>query len=316
MNNYRYLMYSIVLTVLGFGIWIGLEDHEKIFESIRLIGWSGFGFVCLFSLVNYFFRYIRWRLLFGYLGDRVPFLDGLLCYVAGYALTTTPAKAGEAIRCIYFQRRHGVHHEHTLASILSERTSDAIASMLLASLVVYQFEHLRWLGVALVVLILTIIVGINMPTIILRITALLRIIRFKWFNSLLDLVPLFLQRSSTLLSWRPLSIGTLIALVSWSAEGIGFAWLAHQLGGTQSTALYMSIFAIGMVAGALTFLPGGLGSAELVMYGLLTLTGMGHAEALTTTLLCRLATLWFAVALGLLSIVWLENVSWDEKGKT
>lgn len=307
MNNYRYLMYSIVLTVLGFGIWIALEDHEKIFESIRLIGWSGFGFVCIFSLVNYFFRYIRWRLLFGYLGDKVPFVDGLLCYVAGYSLTTTPAKAGEAIRCIYFNRRHGTNHAHTLAAILSERTSDAMASMLLASLVVYQFEQLRWLGVGLVALIATIIIGINMPSLILRITSLMRVIKMKWFNSLLDLVPTFLQRSSTLLSWKPLGIGTMIAFVSWSAEGIGFAWLAHQLGGEQSMMLYMSIFAIGMVAGALTFLPGGLGSAELVMYMLLTLTGMGHAEALTATLLCRLATLWFAVVLGLLSILWLEH---------
>lgn len=69
----------------------------------------------------------------------------------------------------------------------------------------------------------------------------------------------------------------------------------------------MSIFALAMVAGALTFMPGGLGSAEVVLYVLMKTTGMGEAEAITATLLCRLATLWFAVVLGLLSVLWLEK---------
>ena len=58
------------------------------------------------------------------------------------------------------------------------------------------------------------------------------------------------------------------------------------------------VYAFAMLVGGLSFLPGGLGSSEAVMIGLLSLYGLPEATAVTATLICRLATLWFAVALG------------------
>ena len=55
-----------------------------------------------------------------------------------------------------------------------------------------------------------------------------------------------------------------------------------------------------MLVGGLSFLPGGLGSSEAVMITLLAVNGLPHSAAITATLICRLATLWFAVALGAL----------------
>ena len=309
MKNYRYLAYSIVFTILGFGLWIALDDAEKIFASIRQIGWHGFVFICFFSIANYSLRYVRWVYLLKQLGDRTPFWDGLVCYLSGFALTTTPGKAGEAVRSLYYHRRHGVHHAHTLAAILSERASDALSSMLLALMAIYTFEHYRWIGVGFSLVIAAVILSVHKPGLLLYVCQQLRVVRLRFFQRLLDLVPVFIERASSLLTVRTLTVGSLFGLVSWSAEAYAFAWLAHSLGGEASYLLYMSIFAIGMVAGAATFLPGGLGGAEVLMYVLLKLTGMGDAEAITVTLLCRLATLWFAVALGLLSLLWLENTA-------
>jgi uncharacterized protein (TIRG00374 family) len=309
MKNYRYLTYSIVLTILGFGIWIAFEDYEKILASIQSIGWKGFIFICIFSLVNYALRYLRWTLLLRRLGDHFPLIDGLRCYIAGFALTTTPGKAGEAIRSIYFYRRHRIHHGHTLAAFLSERASDALASVLLASLAFYTFENMRWLGVGFSAAIFVLMLLVNKPALLLLISEKFRFIKAAFIQRLLDMVPVFLARAADLFSIRALGPGIIIGLMSWSAEAFAFAWLAHHLGGEASTLLYMSIFAVAMVAGAATFLPGGLGGTETVMFLSLKLTGMGEVEALTVTLLCRLATLWFAVGLGLLSLLWLENNS-------
>jgi uncharacterized protein (TIRG00374 family) len=63
---------------------------------------------------------------------------------------------------------------------------------------------------------------------------------------------------------------------------------------------------IAIVAGALTFVPGGLGGTEVVLYMLCLTTGMGDSEAVAATLLIRLATLWYAVALGLAALLWFE----------
>jgi uncharacterized protein (TIRG00374 family) len=305
-KNYRYLILSIVVTIVGFGIWIAYEEQRDIFNAVNLVGIDGFLFLCCFSLINYGLRYIRWAWLLGQLGDRCEKTDGLFCYISGYALTTTPAKAGETIRCLYLNQRHGFHYGHTLAGILTERTTDALASMLIAVFALYSFEEMRWVGASFTIFILAIIGLVAMPRVLIRITSWFRFIKIDLFQRLLDLIPVFLERSASLFSPKPFIGGTLIAFVAWSAEAFAFAWLARTLGGDASVFLYMSIFAIAMVAGALTFMPGGLGGAELVLFLLLKATGMADAEAVAATLLCRLATLWFAVGLGLLSILWLE----------
>ena len=59
------------------------------------------------------------------------------------------------------------------------------------------------------------------------------------------------------------------------------------------------------IAGALSFLPGGLGVTEGTMTILLvgSATGVDQPTALTATLLMRLATLWFAVLMGLILLL-------------
>src|SRR4029450_7817178 len=60
------------------------------------------------------------------------------------------------------------------------------------------------------------------------------------------------------------------------------------------------VFSLGSLVGALSFLPGGLGVAETSMTGLIQGVGDGaRPAAVAATVLIRLATLWFAVVLGL-----------------
>jgi uncharacterized protein (TIRG00374 family) len=66
------------------------------------------------------------------------------------------------------------------------------------------------------------------------------------------------------------------------------------------------IYAFAMLAGAVSFLPGGLGGAEAAMLAILEIVGVGHATAVAATLLLRLTTLWFAVGLGIVAVSTLD----------
>ena len=68
-----------------------------------------------------------------------------------------------------------------------------------------------------------------------------------------------------------------------------------------------------LLAGALSFIPGGIGATEAVMYLLLTQTGVDSATALIIPLINRISTLWYAVLLGLLSSLYLGLVTDDKK---
>lgn len=76
----------------------------------------------------------------------------------------------------------------------------------------------------------------------------------------------------------------------------------HHL--TVDILLASSSYALSMVAGALTTLPAGLGGTEASLVGLFTQQGASTALALLLTLQIRLLTLWLAVAIGLLALVY------------
>ena len=100
----------------------------------------------------------------------------------------------------------------------------------------------------------------------------------------------------------PLVIATAIAIPAWACECVGFALICNAFPGVHvELGLALVIYAGTTIAGALSFLPGGLGVTEGAMT-LALVEGAAHfdrASALAATLLTRLATLWFAVVLGI-----------------
>ena len=65
-----------------------------------------------------------------------------------------------------------------------------------------------------------------------------------------------------------------------------------------------------LLVSAVAMLPGGVGGAEITMISLLVALSHGAIAAPAAkagTLLCRLATLWFAVVLGALALAWFRR---------
>jgi uncharacterized protein (TIRG00374 family) len=89
---------------------------------------------------------------------------------------------------------------------------------------------------------------------------------------------------------------------AWLCECVGFSIVIDSFAATHcAIGLAMVIYAATTIAGALSFLPGGLGVTEGAMTLLLVRSAahLDEATATAATLLTRFATLWFAVVLGL-----------------
>jgi uncharacterized protein (TIRG00374 family) len=96
---------------------------------------------------------------------------------------------------------------------------------------------------------------------------------------------------------------TALSAVSWFFECLAAYVCVRGLSLDLSLGDTVIVFTIGSLAGALSFLPGGLGVAEASMIGLIRVLGnTSRAAAAAATLLIRLATLWFAVALGVIGL--------------
>ncbi|MEQ1529876.1 MAG: flippase-like domain-containing protein, partial [Methylococcales bacterium] len=112
-----------------------------------------------------------------------------------------------------------------------------------------------------------------------------------------------LLSAKALLRPKLLVTGFLLGLLAWAGEGVGLLVISDMSDGTLMTmSTAIGIYAIAVIVGALSFLPGGLGSTEAVMIALLNNQGYPMPDAILLTLVCRLLTLWLAVAIGWLAV--------------
>jgi uncharacterized membrane protein YbhN (UPF0104 family) len=248
------------------------------------------------SLVNYALRFMRWEWLIGAEGSLVPRARHMLIYLAGFSLTLTPAKAGEALRTVYLLP-YGVSAQLSLSCLAVERLLDVMAVALLSALVV-GFWPPGW-----------VIVAPSLGGAVVGFVALWWMARRRlplappaWLPARMGSVIKSFAQALGNFGGSTIARTVPISLVGWGLEAIGLVMMVHYFAPEISPFLIAGIFGAAVLGGALTFLPGGLGGTELLMVALLTAAGMGGAEAAAVTAICRLATLWFGFALGLIAL--------------
>jgi uncharacterized membrane protein YbhN (UPF0104 family) len=267
---------------------------------MRHLGVRGSIAVLGLSLLNYALRFERWQYYLRILGRNLPAGRHLLYYLSGFAFTVSPAKAGEAVRSLYL-RDYGVTYAESVASLFTERLQDLFSIVALASMMILNHAQYRPLLIAsvgsLTVVFLIIAAGALPP----MIDFLAGHLNERIANPLRGVAGL-LRSSRRLMRPKPLLLGFVLGLFAWTAEGVGFGFICEglQIGGGMPA--FIGIYALAVLAGsAAFFLPAGIGGTEVVMTALLVELGAPLGAAITATLLCRLATLWFAVIIGVLA---------------
>jgi uncharacterized protein (TIRG00374 family) len=302
----RVLMILAAVVAVGYlGVGFAL-DGPRVRHATAQLGWGGCSLVLALSLLNYLLRFGRWQLLIGRLGHRLPFTQHLLCYLSGFALTISPAKAGEALRGVYL-REHGVGYSQSVGALFVERLLDLLAMIVLASLILALLPAYRplVLGVLAAALLLLAAVGSGMAS--RWVDARHRLLRGAIAARLLAALSNLLRSAAALLEPELLFAGIAIGIVSWGCEGLGFFLICQSMHIGVRVLSAIGIYALGILAGsAAFFLPAGIGGTELAMSALLVGAGTGVRDAVIATLLCRVATLWFAVLIGIASAGALE----------
>ncbi len=300
----RTLALSLVITAtlyLGFIFLIGYQD---ILEAATRLGWYGWLLILACSLANYLLRFVRWLIYLKRFGYEIPHLVHIHYYMSGFALTTTPGKAGETIRSVYL-KTHGVRYSHSLAMFFTERFLDVVVICLLATLAILSFtEYGRYILFAAIILVLFLPL-LRSGFVVHYLQRLTVVIRYHRPRLLILHLSSLLDSARTLLEWRMLYSGLLIGLLAWAIQGFAFYYILIAMQTGIPWHIAMSIYAISLLAGALSFVPGGIGTTEAVMGLLLLNSGVDPVIAVAVPLISRISTLWFAVGLGLLSSLYL-----------
>ncbi len=302
----RPIIWSALAGLALYGVSVVAGDLRAVWSAVVELGLVGWLAILGLSLVNYGLRFWRWQRYLARLRYRVPHLSSLAYYIAGFAFTATPAKAGEAVRSLYL-KRHGVGYVDSLAALFAERLVDIVAMVLLALSAALAFTEARWPVVALMAVVLALIPLVHSNAVHGFIDRRRSRIRSDRLRALGEHFLGLLRSASVLLRSAPLYMGLALGLLAWGAEGIAFYVILVHLDVAVSPVLAVGIYAVSILVGALSFIPGGLGSTEAVMGLLLMALGADLSTAVAATLICRVATLWFAIVIGLGVAVGLET---------
>jgi uncharacterized protein (TIRG00374 family) len=300
MSSRRWLWIAIAL-VIAFAAFSMAGDIRHLGDRLAGFGWLAFIAALALAFGNYGLRFLRWELYLRRQNVRVPTGSSAIVFGAGLSLSITPGKLGELVKSYLLREMHDIPAARTAPVVVAERVSDLIALLALAVIGVAAY-------------------GVD-PTLVVVASAIIGVglVLLAWprpTRALVDLVtrPAKLRRLrdplhetvtglSALCRPGPLLVATLIAVPAWGFECLGFALITNAFPGAHvDLGLATVIYAGTTIAGALSFLPGGLGVTE----GAMTLalvegaSRLDASTALAATLLTRLATLWFAVLLGVL----------------
>lgn len=303
--RYRAMMLSVVGSALGylaFSLWGG---WHAVGAAVSEVGLVGIVIALFMSSVNYGLRFMRWQAYLKVLGHPMPWRPSLNIYLAGFALTTTPGKAGEALRGVLL-KRWGVPYPQSFAAFFSERLSDLFAVVLLTLFGLSLYPAAMPMIVVGVGLVLVGLLVLSQRRLLERLTLMLPTEGGKLIGLLRHLLQVLVHAQQCHRLRLMLGL-TLLSVVAWSAEALAFHWILQWMGADIPLTFAVFVYALAMLAGAISFMPGGLGGAEAVMVGLLVFKGMNSADAVAATVLIRLATLWFAVAIGALMLLRLKG---------
>jgi len=257
----------------------------------------------LLSLLNYALRVARWTLYLSRLGHPLSAGFSALTYIAGFAFTLSPGKVGEMVRSRYYQKS-GIPLSSSAAAFFIERLIDLLAMVAIAMMALASsssYTTLIWSAAAVIVVMFVVFAA----------TPWLKVFEYvdaaDWCPEKIRKVSHALVRTmlsaQVLLKPQILIVSLVIGLLAWGLEGTGLMVIGAIVPGVAmdwSTAL--GIYAIAIIVGALSFLPGGLGSTEAVMVALLAAHGYALPDAILLTIVCRILTLWFAVVIGWLAV--------------
>lgn len=290
--------WALLAFAAGLIILVAITGWEDALKALSALGPIKLAVLSGLALAHYLIRAIRWNIMVETGGVRLPWLTNALYFFGGFAMIATPGRVGELVRLRWLSRATGRGFGHVLPIAFADRAIELASIVGLIGLALAASN----LGSSAVWWVLA--VGFGVVWVACRPKALLYAINGIYVLAGRRKPRLFvkLRRLTRRLGpfmRLPIFLPVLlIGMIGWAFEGLAFWLLLDWLGATISLPAAVAIFLIAVLSGALSGLPGGLGGTEATSVALLLLQGVSLETAVLATAVIRVATLWFAVAIG------------------
>jgi glycosyltransferase 2 family protein len=302
----RFRMLAAFVLVGSLGVFLAVALFGGFSNVVGIIGRASpilyaLAFVCVFF--SFCFRYLKWNYYTKKLGLKVPHKKNFLVYLSTNGMAITPGNVGSVVAAYTLKKITGVRFSKIAPMITVQLFTDffGFALFALAAALIIG-RYIAYVVILDIVLIVPFLLIIN-----------------PWLFNLLKkkkkkgniLKRVYRHARHYYISQNVLNNKKtyLVSLLFTTPADI-----------LNSMALYFSILAVGIkpqiiksifvfstsqIFGMITALPGGIGAADASFVALLGSTfKFGSATSSAITIMTRLATLWFGVALGIIALIY------------
>ena len=298
LNNKAWISVVLIIVVSSGLIFYG--DSNEVLRHISILPIKYLMAALTLTSLNYFLRFLRWEYYLRILKINIPTSESGLIFLSGLGMTLTPWKMGEVLKGYFLQRRHEIPISMTAPIVFMERVTDVLAIVCLG------FIGIQWLPQPVQVILCAcaffLITGWYFA---IRYGG--RVANIPGIRRWKHLLETAQQTSYKLNNLKPVLVATTLSLLAWTSEGAALWIILLGLEGQISLSGGITIYSVSTLIGALTTLPGGLIGTEGTMVTLIHGLGNGKGTAATSTLLVRVVTLWFALLVGIIAILYLSR---------
>ncbi len=138
----RRFVLGVAFGILFTAAFVFFNDGQQVLHTLHGFEWGLVPLILLLSLSNYLLRFVKWHLYLRWV-EAAPIakMTSLVIFFSGLSMAITPGKVGEFLKPYLVRRANGTPLAVTAPIVVSERITDGVAMLVLASLGLLQVRN-------------------------------------------------------------------------------------------------------------------------------------------------------------------------------
>ena len=301
-NNFKKALIILVTVIIFYGIILFLSDLNKISQILTNVKIELYFLLFPLTFLTLLIQGWRYHLTLAKLNIRLSFKESFLIYLSGLSMTLTPGGAGSIIKSHILKKKTGRSFSNTTPVIIYEKWLELVAIITIIGILLFWSDLLQSkiiFGIGVFISIFVFIIfkknmGLKFLNSILY--------KFKFLKRFNIEIHEFKTATKQLTTWKSflelLGITYLSKIVPMISVYLVFSIFGLDFNIFSSSQIYFT----SLIAGILSFIPGGIVITEGSFLGLLIKTGVSFSSATVLVLLVRFLTFWFPTILGFIAL--------------
>lgn len=297
---------------VGIALFGGVYRVLDVFVTANLYIYA-IAFVLVFA--GYMIRFLKWDYLLRKLGVRIKLKENIVTYLSLYSMNLTPGRLGRVVSAYTVGKITGEKTSKIVPAVMMDVFTDFIGFAIFALLFgLYFHRFILYIMIADVVLLLPFLF-ITHDWFYKRVKRLLKRFRRKRYFGLFSVYgDEYFSAQSSLNTLKTYLVSLSITLPADFLSAAALFITLYSLGTVApfsgTVFVYASSYLFGMISG----LPGGVGVNDASLVAMTGgVFGLNSFISSAATIMTRIATLWFGVALGTIFLFYSMRY-WKKKG--